>query len=266
MGGLRKLMPLTYWFFLAGALALVGIPPFAGFFSKDSILAATLARGTFGAILWVVGDGRHVPDRPLHVPHALPRLLGRAERLRARAPPPARRQGGRRPRCSGRSPCSPCSSLVGGWIQVAPLWTPISNFLEVSAPPLVEASGTQEVVSSVFAVAFGLVGIGVAWAIYGARRAEVPRVPRVQRRSSTSSGSTSCTTRAFYKPAVWLARALEPLDRAADDPRLGDRARASARRSRAALVGRVQTGLLRAYALALAGGLAVLVVVFISVR
>src|ERR1041385_8707102 len=53
MGGLRKLSPITYWCFLAGALSLVGIPPFAGFFSKDSTLAATLARGTFGAILWV---------------------------------------------------------------------------------------------------------------------------------------------------------------------------------------------------------------------
>src|SRR5205814_2362685 len=55
MGGLRRLMPRTYWFFLAGALALVGVPPFAGFFSKDSILAATLARGSFGVFLWVLG-------------------------------------------------------------------------------------------------------------------------------------------------------------------------------------------------------------------
>src|SRR5205823_2896754 len=55
MGGLRKLAPRTYWCFMAGALSLVGIPPFSGFFSKDSILAAALARGTFGAILWVFG-------------------------------------------------------------------------------------------------------------------------------------------------------------------------------------------------------------------
>src|SRR6266511_1902410 len=55
MGGLRRLMPMTYWFFLAGALALVGVPPFAVFFSKDSILAAALAHGTFGAVLWVLG-------------------------------------------------------------------------------------------------------------------------------------------------------------------------------------------------------------------
>ncbi|MHA2621068.1 MAG: NADH-quinone oxidoreductase subunit L [bacterium JZ-2024 1] len=42
MGGLKKYMPITYWTLLAGSLALVGIPPFSGFFSKDEILAGTL--------------------------------------------------------------------------------------------------------------------------------------------------------------------------------------------------------------------------------
>jgi NADH-quinone oxidoreductase subunit L len=40
MGGLRKKMPVTFWVYLAGALALSGIAPLAGFFSKDEILAA----------------------------------------------------------------------------------------------------------------------------------------------------------------------------------------------------------------------------------
>ena len=38
MGGLKKIMPTTYWTFLVGTLALSGIPPFAGFWSKDEIL------------------------------------------------------------------------------------------------------------------------------------------------------------------------------------------------------------------------------------
>src|SRR4029077_8161073 len=42
MGGLRKYMPITYWTAVVGSLALAGIPPFAGFFSKDSILAQAL--------------------------------------------------------------------------------------------------------------------------------------------------------------------------------------------------------------------------------
>lgn len=40
MGGLRKYMPITHITFLIGCLAIAGIPPFAGFFSKDEILVA----------------------------------------------------------------------------------------------------------------------------------------------------------------------------------------------------------------------------------
>ncbi|HEX4331975.1 MAG TPA: NADH-quinone oxidoreductase subunit L [Usitatibacter sp.] len=49
MGGLRKYMPITYWTVLVGALANAGIPPFAGFFSKDSIVEALGASHVPGA-------------------------------------------------------------------------------------------------------------------------------------------------------------------------------------------------------------------------
>jgi NADH-quinone oxidoreductase subunit L len=42
MGGLRKTMPVTFWTFVIGALSLAAVPPLAGFFSKDYILAAAL--------------------------------------------------------------------------------------------------------------------------------------------------------------------------------------------------------------------------------
>jgi NADH-quinone oxidoreductase subunit L len=48
MGGLRRPMPVTFWTFLVGSLALVGIPPLAGFWSKDEILHDAYAAG-FGA-------------------------------------------------------------------------------------------------------------------------------------------------------------------------------------------------------------------------
>jgi NADH-quinone oxidoreductase subunit L len=52
MGGLARAMPVTYWTFLAGTLALTGIPPFAGFFSKDAVLLAAFSHNK---ILWLLG-------------------------------------------------------------------------------------------------------------------------------------------------------------------------------------------------------------------
>ena len=49
MGGLKKYMPITYWTVLVGALANAGFPPFAGFFSKDTIIEALHASHTPGA-------------------------------------------------------------------------------------------------------------------------------------------------------------------------------------------------------------------------
>jgi NADH-quinone oxidoreductase subunit L len=55
MGGFRKAMPFTYGCFIVGGLALAGIPPFSGFFSKDEILLVTGERGGWHWALYVVG-------------------------------------------------------------------------------------------------------------------------------------------------------------------------------------------------------------------
>lgn len=47
MGALRAKMPTTWWTFLVGTLALAGVPPLSGFYSKDSILAQALARDNY---------------------------------------------------------------------------------------------------------------------------------------------------------------------------------------------------------------------------
>jgi NADH-quinone oxidoreductase subunit L len=52
MGGLRKHMPVTHFTFLFGCLAIAGMPPFSGFFSKDEILAAAYAANP---VLWGIG-------------------------------------------------------------------------------------------------------------------------------------------------------------------------------------------------------------------
>jgi NADH-quinone oxidoreductase subunit L len=56
MGAVRHKMPITFWSFLVGGLALSGIWPFAGFYSKDSILGQALSRHDFeGNLLFAVG-------------------------------------------------------------------------------------------------------------------------------------------------------------------------------------------------------------------
>ena len=55
MGGLRKYLPITHITFLMGWLAIIGIPPFAGFFSKDEILAEAFHSPLGSPILWAVG-------------------------------------------------------------------------------------------------------------------------------------------------------------------------------------------------------------------
>ncbi|HIT39388.1 MAG TPA: NADH-quinone oxidoreductase subunit L [Candidatus Caccoplasma intestinavium] len=50
MGGLRKYMPVTHITFLIACLAIAGIPPFSGFFSKDEILAAAFEKSAFWGV------------------------------------------------------------------------------------------------------------------------------------------------------------------------------------------------------------------------
>jgi NADH:ubiquinone oxidoreductase subunit 5 (subunit L)/multisubunit Na+/H+ antiporter MnhA subunit len=84
-GGLRRVMPITAATFLVGSLALAGVAPFAGFFSKDEILAALHARG------WPDAHAEH-HDAP-HGSHALLTLDPESDRgedstvRRAESPP-----------------------------------------------------------------------------------------------------------------------------------------------------------------------------------
>ena len=53
MGGLKDKMPVTYWTFLIGAIAIAGVPPLAGFWSKDEILANAFFTGHY--TVWIMG-------------------------------------------------------------------------------------------------------------------------------------------------------------------------------------------------------------------
>jgi NADH-quinone oxidoreductase subunit L len=261
MRGLGKLVPHTRTVFLIGTLALVGIPPFAGFFSKDAIIAAMLSRGTFGTILalaCLVGSlltGIYAFRLFFIVYTGEP-----SEELKARVHSHHGKEG----------PFSmvwtvtvlAVFSAFGGLIQFTPIWHPVTTWLEPVAPSIAVASNRQEAVASVAAVLFGLVGIWIAWSMYRSKTQKVPKtLPLLEHKFYFDE----LYDLVFYKPAVAIAWAC---NRLVEQPliagSIGQVTSGFGFSSREA--GRLQTGLVRSYALALAGGLAILAVVFLVTR
>jgi NADH-quinone oxidoreductase subunit L len=156
-------------------------------------------------------------------------------------------------------------SAIGGWIQFSPLWHPVETLLQTVAEPVVSPKSWQEAVSSVLALALGLGGIGVAWLMYGAQRVAVPRFAFAQRVLEHKFYFDELYDAVFYRPAVWLAHML---DRLVEQPFVAGSAEDLARDTRevGGLVARVQTGLLRTYALAIATSVAILAIVFVAVK
>jgi NADH:ubiquinone oxidoreductase subunit 5 (subunit L)/multisubunit Na+/H+ antiporter MnhA subunit len=153
-------------------------------------------------------------------------------------------------------------SCIGGFLQFAPLWHPLSTWLDPVDRPLVEPTSTQEWLTSGGAILIGLAGIAVAWVIYGARRAKAPRALPVLEMKFYWDELYDLV---WYRTSDLAARGFYAL---VETPLIGG--------SIAAVTGAVglgsrelsvaQNGLVRSYALALAGGLAVLAVVFLAAR
>jgi NADH-quinone oxidoreductase subunit L len=264
MGGLRGLMPRSYQAFLIGSLALVGIFPFAGFFSKDSILAAALDAGAYGWILWVVGlagtflTGLYTFRLLFIVFWGEPSAFVR-EHFH-----PLRRD------VVGVSMASTVAvlavlSVIGGWIQFAPWWHPIETWLDTVAEPIVSPKGWHEGLSIGLSLILGLAGIVVAWLLYGARVRPVPRRLGLQRVLERKFYFDELYDAVFYRPTVWVAKALR---RWVEDPLITGTIRGLADETRdvGGLFARAQTGLLRTYALAIASSVAVLAIVFVAVK
>jgi NADH-quinone oxidoreductase subunit L len=261
LAGVGKLMPFTKIVFLIGSLALVGIPPFAGFFSKDSIITATLDHGWYGDVLYaacLVGaflTGVYAFRLFFVVFTGEPSAFAR-EHFHA--------HHGQEGPLSMRWTVGVLAvlSVVGGFLQFAPVWHPLTSWLDPVARPLAEPTSTQEWVTSAVAIVVGLAGIGVAWALYAARRAPVPRALPVLEKKFYWDELYDLL---WYRSGDLVARGLDavverPLIAGSLDAVSGALGLGSRELSIA------QTGLVRSYALALATGLAVLAVVFLAVR
>jgi len=264
MGGLRQLMPRTYWAFLIGALALVGIPPFAGFFSKDSILAAAMDHGAYGYVLWVAGlAGAFLTG--LYTFRMLFMVFWGEPSPFAREHFHALKQDVVGVSMGATVGVLAVLSFVGGWLQFAPVWHPVETWLETVAEPLVSPTSWQEAVSSILAVALGLAGIAVAWLLYAVKQRPVPKQPALQRTLERTFYFDELYDALFYRPAAWTARAF---GRLIEQPLIAGSGRELGEDTRdlGGVLARLQTGLLRTYALAIASALAVLAVVFVAVK
>jgi NADH-quinone oxidoreductase subunit L len=267
MRGLGRVMPFTKWCFLAGALALVGIPPFSGFFSKDSIVASAAALGTwYGWIFWICGiAGAFLTG--LYT-FRLWFLVFPGE------PSPFVREHyhdhhGREGAWTMLVPVGVLAVLatVGGWLQWSPQWHPFTDWLAPAAQTLAaaEPTSTQEYFTSAATVLAGLAGIGLAWAIYSERKVAIPAAPFWRRTLEHKFWFDELYDRIFYAPGAWIATSLrrefeEPvvLQTGTD---LGETTLATG-----SLVRRIQTGLLRTYVLFLAAGAAGVVLAFLIAK
>ncbi len=264
MGGLRDALPRTYWAMLVGGLALAGIFPLSGFWSKDSILASALAGGTYDRILFVVGlVGVFLTAlytfRMLFLAFGGERSAYAREHLHDTS-------HGEAPFSMGAAVAVlSVLSVVGGWLQVAGVWHPFSDWLEPVAAPLVEPSTTQDWVTSLVSLTIALGGIWLAWLIWSKRSVVLPELPEARRVLEHKFYFDELYDRLFYRPADAIARALR---RGVEEPIVTGSINATVTSVREA--GRastlIQTGFLRSYALALMAGLAVLAVIFVALR
>ncbi|MEO8290397.1 MAG: NADH-quinone oxidoreductase subunit L [Gaiellaceae bacterium] len=266
MGGLGRSLPFTYRAFIVGALALAAIPPFAGFFSKDSILASLANAGTLGWILWggaafgafltalytfrllfIVFSGAPTPFASEHL------HVKRFDGGLAMAWPVA---------------VLAVLSVVGGWLQVPWGWTAVDDWIHPVAESAEEATGVTFTFSLVASSALALLGIYLAWRWYaqGSRFPEQARRrwPRAARALEHKFYFDEVYDGVFYEPAHRAALATA---RHVEQPlflgSIGELSRGV--RSLSGRLAQVQTGFVRQYAFALAAGVAVVVVVFLFV-
>ncbi len=269
MGGLRKFMPITAMTFVVAWLAIAGIVPFAGFWSKDEILAATWVGGAgvsahyflwfIGALtalltafymtreVWLVfyGDERW-REKLHHEPHESSKVM--TIPLVALA----------------------VLSLVGGVLNLPKEgFKNLTEWLHAAVPvkPLEVHSFGQGFMLSTIAVILGVIGILVAVRIYnrGLRKGEDPALVRLGglgRFFDRGWGIDPAVSWFMDRPGRAVADVLaRPVDQGVIDGAVNGVAAVFAGLAR--VVRKVQTGFVRNYALTLLSGATVVLFIFL---
>ncbi|MEV0338240.1 NADH-quinone oxidoreductase subunit L [Nocardia sp. NPDC050713] len=259
-GGLRKVLPITYVTFGLGYLAIIGVPPFAGFFSKDKIIEVAFAEGgaagyalgtvtLLGAgltafymtrvmLMTFFGSPRWKPDTH---PHEAPAVM------------------------TGPMILLAIGSLASGLVFV--LGNALVNWLE----PVVGAHHGEEVVPAgvvtVLALAVVSVGVTIAYSQYAQR--DIPETAPEEVSALTVAArkdlyGDAVNEGVFMRPGQHLTRSLVFVDSRGIDGIVNGTAALIGGLS--ARVRRVQSGFVRSYALSMFTGAALVAAALLAVR
>jgi len=207
-GGLFRQLPRTSWSFLIGSLALVGVIPLVGFFSKEQILGLALSKpdNSLALAVWVVGvvtalitgfytgrmwwmafGGKASPERPVAVPHEARLVMIVPVLILA------------------------VLSVVGGFIQTRALGIGPSSFSDFLVPVLGRVSweeGAGVVIAGLVTMALATLLFLAAYRLYVERswKPWSSRVPWAQR----------LLERKYYFDEIYDAAVVRPMDGLAD--------------------------------------------------
>jgi NADH-quinone oxidoreductase subunit L len=261
-GALRKFMPATFVTFGLGYLAIIGVPPFAGFFSKDKIIEAAFNAG--GARGIIIGSAA---------------LLGAAitafymtRVMIMTFFGKARWSEGTHPHESGKLMVLPMAILAIGSVGAGALLSvgsSLKNWLEpvVSRGFVEPPARMAPIVVSALAIAAVAIGVGIAYLKYV--RAPIPdlaptNVSAFTRAARRDLYQDAFNETVFMRPGQYLTRALVFLDRVFVDGAVNGLGAlfggASVR------VRRIQTGYVRTYAMFILGGAAIVVAAMLAAR
>ncbi|MEJ8636708.1 MULTISPECIES: NADH-quinone oxidoreductase subunit L [Streptomyces] len=264
-GGLRKYMPVTFVTFGLGYLAIIGMPPFSGFFSKDKIIEAAFAyddgiRGwIFGGIallgagitafymtrvmiMTFFGEKRWQPDAEGHEPH---------------------------PHESPRSMTIPMIVLAFGSVFAGGFFSIGDRFVNWLAP-VTEFEHPHPVISvptiTACTIAMLLIGVAIAWVMYGRKPVPVvaPRASLLTRAARRDLYQDDVNHVVLVRGGEHLTRSLVYVDHTLVDGVVNGTAA-----SVGGLSGRLrklQNGYARSYAVSMFGGTAVLIAATLLMR
>jgi NADH-quinone oxidoreductase subunit L len=274
-GALRKFMPVTFGTFLVGYLAIIGIPPFSGFYTKDGIIEAAWDKGgTSGAILAtaaLIGAGLTAFYMTRMV---LMTFFGKS---RSEDEVPAERRETPETDTHGAAPhphespwvmlwpmivLSVGSVLAGGFLVINGRF---AHFLE-PVTGAVPASHGIITTPGLIALALVVVGVAAGWLMYG--RAEVPAVAPPGRLLTKAARQDlygdAFNESVLMRPGQWLTRLSVYFDGRGIDGLVNTAAAAVGGSS--GRLRRLQTGFVRTYALSMFFGAALLVAALLAVR